>query len=78
MKIRNIGSSRTQVEKDDGTRILVSYSTPVAAYIVGRGYVRTSFQHSKTTNSHIKQWLDGAECETVAQAELDALVQEMP
>ena len=76
MKISSIGSNRTQVEKDDGTRILVSYSTPVAAYIVGRGYVRSSLCFSKTTTTHINQWLDGAECETVAQAEIDALVQE--
>lgn len=75
MKIRNIGSNRTQVEKDDGTRVLVSYSTPVAAYIAGRGYVRTSEYYSKTTTTHIKKWLNGAECETVAQDELDTLVQ---
>ena len=42
MQVRAIGRNQTEVETSDGTRILVSYSTPVAAYIVGRGYVRTN------------------------------------
>lgn len=74
MEVRAIGSNQTEVETSDGTRILVSYSTPVAAYIAGRGYVRTSEHYSKTTTSHINKWLDGAECEIVTPAEIKGLV----
>ena len=74
MEVRAIGSNQTEVETSDGTRVLVSYNTPVAAYIVGRGYVRTSEHYSKTTTAHINKWLDGAKYETVSPAKIKGLV----
>jgi hypothetical protein len=74
MQIRAIGSNQTEAETSDGTRVLVSYATPVAAYIVGRGYVRSSEHYSKTTTGHINKWLDGAKCEIVSPAEIKGLV----
>lgn len=73
MKISNYGSNQTEVEFDGG-RILISYSTPVCAYIYGRGYIRTSAWYSTTTSRHINAYINGSKFETVDQTELDALL----
>lgn len=74
MKVKNIGSNKTEITRSDGTVILVSYSTPVAACIPGKGFIRTSTKHSVTTSKHINQWLDGAKAREVPQADLDELI----
>ena len=56
MKINVIGANQTLVHLPVGT-ILFSYETPVAAYVSGRGYIRTAEKFSKTTSKHINQWL---------------------
>lgn len=56
MKLHHIGSNVTTIEVGDAT-ILFSYDTPVAAHIVGRGFVRTSEHYSVTTSRHINKWL---------------------
>ena len=57
MKVTPITPNRTEVELSDGTCILFSYSTPVAALVPGRGWIRTSTKHSPTTTRHINRWL---------------------
>lgn len=54
--------------------ILFSYETPVAAYVSGRGYVRTAQKFSKTTTKHINQWLGSVNAEVIPQSEIEALV----
>ena len=61
------------IYKDDAT-ILISYSTPVAALIFGRGYVRTNKFWSVTTSRHINAWLDDRKAELVDQSVLNELV----
>lgn len=56
MKLHHIGSNVTTIEVGDAT-ILFSYDTPVAAHIVGRGFLRTSEHYSATTSRHINKWL---------------------
>ncbi len=73
MKLRNVGSNMTEVETDKA-RILFSYSTPVAAYVQGRGYVKTAKHYSTTTTRHINKWLRGANAEEEAQEYIDNLV----
>lgn len=73
MKLNPIGPNQNEVTLPNGTQILFSYSTPVAAYVPGRGWLRTSTKHSVTTSRHINQWLDGIKAESVPQAEIDAL-----
>lgn len=73
MSLKVLGSNQTQITKPDGTRVLFSYSTPVAAYVPGRGYIRTTTSHSKTTSKHINAWLSGTKAAAVPQSELDAL-----
>ncbi len=74
MKIRQVGSNKTELHLSDGTVILFSYETPVAALIPGKGYVRTSTHYSRTTSKHIGQWLDGITAATVDQSALNALL----
>lgn len=47
----------------DGTIVLFSYETPVAAFIPGVGYFRTSEHFSRTTSSHINAWITDLPCE---------------
>ena len=54
-------------------QILFSYETPVAAWLLGKGYYRTSKFFSRTTLRHVSQWLDGREAELVDQSFLDNL-----
>jgi hypothetical protein len=58
MKIKSIGANKTLVTIGDH-EIFVSYETPVAGFISGLGYFKTSQFHSKTTSKHINQYLDG-------------------
>ena len=73
-KIKPIRSNMTELHKDDGTVILFSYETPVAACLGnGGGFVRTDTKYSVTTSKHITQWLEGVNARTVPQAEINAL-----
>ena len=47
----------TEVETSEA-RVLFSYRTPVAAYVFGRGYVKTEKWWSVTTSRHINKWLE--------------------
>jgi hypothetical protein len=73
MRIRNIGSNQTQLELSNGTHILFSYETPVAAFIPGKGYVRSSKKYSVTTSKHVNAWA-GKDASPVPQSEIDALM----
>ena len=57
MKLRPISANQNEVELSDGTTVLFSYQTPVAAHIPGVGYVRTDKQWSRTTSKHIGQFI---------------------
>lgn len=75
MKISNIGSNQTEVQRD-GLTILVSYSTPVAAFVPGRGAVCTEQKFSVTTSRHVSaavaRW--GCSRSTVSREEFAALI----
>lgn len=79
MKIKQITISSTNVSLADGTEVLFSYSTPVAALVPGKGWLRTEQFYSVTTSKHINRWLASfatttAEVHTVPQWEIDQLV----
>ena len=57
MKIKSIKANQTQVELKDGTLVLISYETPVAAFVVGKGIIRTNKKWSVRTTRHINQWI---------------------
>lgn len=56
MRLTPLGEHTAELELRDGTVILFSYSTPVAARLPGVGTVRTSVHHSRTTEKHLTQW----------------------
>lgn len=77
MKIKNVGANQTQVEKNNGDLILVSYQTPVAAIIQtenGLKAYKTAENWSRTTSKHINNWLAGRNAETKPQAWFDSLI----
>lgn len=60
MKLKQIASNMTVLEISDGIgyyNVLFSYSTPVAMWSSGGGYVKTDKFWSKTTSRHINKWL---------------------
>ena len=74
MQLTPIASNMTEVETSEA-RILFSYRTPVAAYVFGRGYVRTEKWWSVTTSRHINKWLpENATVKEVEQTYLDNFV----
>ena len=75
MQLTPIASNMTEVETKEA-RILFSYKTPVAAYVFGRGYVKTDKFWSVTTSRHINKWIGTGSRTTdeVAQTYLDKLV----
>lgn len=74
MKLNPIAANQTEVTFRNGTSVLFSYQTPVAAFVPGVGHVRTSTNYSRTTSRHINAWLDGVEGVEVDQSKLDNLV----
>jgi len=79
MKVTQVTTTSTQISLADGTEVLFSYSTPVAALVPGKGWIRTEQFYSVTTSKHINRWLAEnastyAEVATVPQWEVDQLV----
>ena len=73
MQLRQIASNMTQLDFANGTSVLFSYRTPVAAYIFGEGFVKTEQYWSVTTSKHINKW-GARDGKKVPQARLDSLV----
>jgi len=79
MKLTRQGKTSATVITVGESKILYSYSTPVAAFVPGRGYLRTDRFYSVTTSRHINKWIEGwtgmagNECTTVPQSEIDAI-----
>jgi hypothetical protein len=46
-------------ELPDGRRICKSYGVSVAAFVPGRGYVKTDHKYSVTTSKHANQFCEG-------------------
>ena len=69
----------TTVTLTDGREVLVSYQTPVAAFIPGRGYVRSAQSWSRTTSKHVSQYCGkpGQGCTVVSDAEFCTLIAPM-
>jgi len=77
MRLKQVTTTSTEVELADGTCVLFSYQTPVAALVPGKGWMRTATKWSVTTSKHINRWLAdncGGEVATVPQWDLDQLV----
>jgi hypothetical protein len=73
MKVRNVGSNQTEVELSNGTIVLYSYATPVAAFVPGRGGLVSSTKYSANTSRHVSKAIARWGCEktVVDQSEID-------
>jgi len=60
MKLIPLASNVNLIRLNNGTQVLFSYRTPVAAHVPGQGFFRTNHNWSKTTSKHINKWLRGA------------------
>ena len=76
MKIVERGTNWMVIDVNENVRVLFSYSTPVAAFVSGRGYLRTDRFYSVTTSKHINKFLDGRKAETVPHEEFERLTGE--
>ncbi len=61
------------VKLSDGREVLLSYGVPVAAFIPGRGYVRSAEKYSVTTSKHANGYA-GKDSAVVPTAEFRDLV----
>lgn len=59
-------SNRSIVKLADGREVCLSYGVPVAAFIPGRGYVKTATRYSVTTSKHANQFAGKAATEVPA------------
>ena len=57
MKVKSIAANQTEITLANGTIVFVSYETPVAAFIPGRGIVRSEQYYSRTTSKHVNQFI---------------------
>ena len=73
MNINTIVPNMTELHLNDKTIILFSYNTAVAAYIPGKGYIKTDEYFSPTTSKHINKWTP-ENAKEVPQAEIDVLI----
>lgn len=73
MKLKSIAANQTVLTLNNGDEVFFSYETPVAAFISGRGYVKTSQKYSNTTTKHINNWTHRTE-KTEPQEFFDNLV----
>lgn len=55
VSVRNIGANRTQLQRSDGSYVLVSYETPVAILTPEEDLYRVD-STTRTTAKHITQW----------------------
>lgn len=76
VSIKRLGANSTVLRLSNGGEILFSYETPVAAFIPGRGYVKTDKYYSRTTSKHITEWVDGGKAATVKDEEILKLTAE--
>jgi hypothetical protein len=56
MKLSQLSGNKNQITLADGTQVLFSYHTPVAAWINGE-FFKTSKKWSNTTTRHINSWV---------------------
>lgn len=77
MKLVNHGPHAAAVLFRNGTEIFFSYHTPVAGFVSGLGYFKTSEHYSVTTTRHINNYLGtgvSGNCAVMDQNEINNLV----
>ncbi len=73
IRAQSIGSNQLEIQHGEN-RFLVSYNTPVAAYLSGLGFYRTTTKFSRTTSKHINKWIGAANANTIDQKALEDML----
>jgi len=89
LRLKPLGTNKTEVQLNDFLHVLFSYETPVAAWCSDKtrldtetasalaafptNFIRTREKFSVTTTRHINSWLSGARALEVPQSILDNL-----
>ncbi len=76
MEMQRVDPNMVVLMFKDGTRIMFSYDVPVAAYIPGAGYMKSSRYFSRSTNQHVVRFTNGAMAVPVEHSEILALAQQ--
>ena len=58
MKLTQLGPNKTLITFPNEDEVFFSYETPVAGWICGKGYWRTTEKFSRTTTKHVNQYAD--------------------
>jgi hypothetical protein len=74
MQLKVLGPNRTELHLASGSIVFFSYNTPVAAFVPGDGYFRTSKRFSNTTTKHVNDWLRGFHAAEKSQDFFDKLI----
>lgn len=69
-------ANTTTVKLSDGREVCLSYGVPVAAFVPGRGYVKTAARYSVTTSRHANQFAGHGATE-LPESEFRALIPEL-
>lgn len=72
------GRDPVVLEYRDGTRLLFSYETPVAAYSPEGGFIVTRENVSPTTAKRITEWIGSRPFRDVDQADIFAVITSRP
>ena len=75
MNIKKVGSNMTELKLENGTTVLFSYESPVAAGTID-GWFKTEQHYSQTTSKHITKWLEGIKPQVKPQSFFNNLVGE--
>lgn len=73
MKLKVLGTNKTELSISTNTVVFFSYNQPVAAQVDGKLY-RTSKHWSNTTSRHINEWLGGYKATSMPQEFFDNLI----
>lgn len=80
MNLNPIKANMTELDLGNGTKVLFSYRTPVAARVLiesGMEYYATEYKWSNTTTRHINSWMPKEDRELKPQEFFDNLIKEV-
>ena len=75
MKTERLGQNYMVLLFADGLRVLISYETLAAAYVPGKGYLRSSRFVSRATSRHTLQFINGAPFTIVPACDIVSLIE---
>lgn len=75
MDFQRIDGNMAVIMFNDGTRIMFSYGEPAAAYLPGRGYLKSTRYLSRSTNQHVVKFTAGNMAAPVDHSEILELAQ---